>query len=305
MLLRFAKLAGGLRLLIAEVAPLVVVSAASLSARGAAYLVGFSLGSIVTGFLPIILTLISISGVFGSASTEECDNYYAEIKRVDDLNRQLMVEYEPIYQAWLDGLYKSYTIAAAALFLSATQQSQTICANEPEFRSCVVCGGGGLQGYTCVVATCSPQADCQEREFNRLNSGLIPPVPPPQPDFYNYDNISTPPDCPPNKKVWLQTMWASPSEFASQSKGCFLIGYSYSILDGLKIEYNPFKLPESFLISQALPNQVVFGDRFRGLDDKDWKNLESSAGWDKGYWVAEHTDVECRGWRPGWSNKVK
>ncbi len=114
----------------------------------------------------------------------------------------------------------------------------------------------------------------------------------------------TPPNCN-GKKVWLQAIWASPSEFVSQSKGCFLIAYSYDKVDGLKVEYNPFKIPEPFLKSRALPWQVVRGDKFKQLRDDEWKNLESNNNWDKGYWVAENTDSECRGWRPGWSRKTR
>jgi hypothetical protein len=50
---------------------------------------------------------------------------------------------------------------------------------------------------------------------------------------------------------------------------------------------------------------LVAGNRFRNLKDNEWKNLETVQGWDKGYWAAEQTDVECRGWNPGWSRKVK
>jgi hypothetical protein len=46
MLLRFAKLAGGLRLLIVQFAPIVASSTGLLSVRTAAYVVGFTLGSI-------------------------------------------------------------------------------------------------------------------------------------------------------------------------------------------------------------------------------------------------------------------
>jgi len=55
-----------------------------------------------------------------------------------------------------------------------------------------------------------------------------------------------------------------------------------------------------------LPHLLVFCKKFRGLNSSDnWKDLESVQGWDKGSWAAERTDVECRGWRPGWTNKVK
>ncbi|MEG4971046.1 hypothetical protein QUB17_33495 [Microcoleus sp. B5-C4] len=230
MLLRFAKLAGGLRLLIAEVAPLVVVSAASLSARSVAYLVGFSLGSIAVTLWPIVAVLVTIAGIINPASQEECDNYYAQVAAISQRNSEALMKAH--YDCWAN------------------------------------------------IGECT--------EFN-VSWETIP---------------CTPPDCD-GKKVWLQTIWASPSEFASQSKGCFLIAYSYEEIDGLKIEYNPFKIPESFLISRALPHQVIAGIKFKQLKDDEWKDLESVSGWDKGYWSAEFTDVECRGWRPGWSNKVK
>lgn len=41
MLLRFAKIAGGLRLLITEAGPIVATSVGLLSARSVAYFVGF------------------------------------------------------------------------------------------------------------------------------------------------------------------------------------------------------------------------------------------------------------------------
>jgi hypothetical protein len=49
----------------------------------------------------------------------------------------------------------------------------------------------------------------------------------------------------------------------------------------------------------------VKGDRFRNLEQPNWKNLESVEGWDKGYWIAESVDPECRGWRPDYSHKIK
>lgn len=115
----------------------------------------------------------------------------------------------------------------------------------------------------------------------------------------------TPPNCSAAKKVWLQAIWASQSDFATETKSCFLIGYSYDNVDKLKIEYNPFKLSEPFLKSRSADTNLIAGNRFTKLNDPDWKNLESMIGWDKGYWAAEQTDVECRGWNPGWSRKVK
>jgi hypothetical protein len=64
MLLRFAKIAGGLRLLITEAEPVIATSVGLLSARSVAYLVGFGLGSIVSCWLPIVALLVSITVFF-------------------------------------------------------------------------------------------------------------------------------------------------------------------------------------------------------------------------------------------------
>jgi hypothetical protein len=51
MLLRFAKTAGGLRILVSQAAPIVATSVGLLSARTAAYFVGFGLVALlVFGF---------------------------------------------------------------------------------------------------------------------------------------------------------------------------------------------------------------------------------------------------------------
>jgi len=138
LLFKAAKLAGGLRLLIATSAPLVVSSAALLSVRTAAYLAGAALGSIGVTLWPIVVTLIGISGIFGEFS-QECDDLWAEVRRY-----RLANEPFPGSVDWVDPGC-TYTI-----------------------------------GLHC--------------------SGV--------------------------KKVWLQTIWASQSEFATQTKSCFLIGYS-------------------------------------------------------------------------------
>jgi hypothetical protein len=236
MLLRFAKLAGGLRLLIAEVAPLVVVSASLLSARSVVYFVGFTLGSILSIWFPIVVTLVTIAGITAPANQSECDAYYAQVNLIVQRN----------YQRWNQAFYDCY------------KDNSWGCAWDDSWDDGVV----------------------------------WEPIP------------CTPPNCN-GRKVWLQTIWASQSNFGSQPKGCFLIAYSYNDTDGLKIEYNPFKLPVSFLRQRALPHQVVKGNRFKQLSDKEWKDLETVQGWDKGYWSSEFTDIECRGWRPGWTLKVK
>jgi hypothetical protein len=305
MLLRFAKIAGGLRLLITEGGPIVATSVGLLSARTAAYLVGFGLGSIVSSWLPIIVLLVSITGFFDAdANTPECEAYRAQMRAIDDANRAAFASWQTLNKAYIEGPYKNYLLAAQALALRSAQQSKATCANQPESRPCVVCGGGGIQGFSCVSTTCWPRNECQEREFTRLNTGLTVPTPPNPPLIQTYPACSSP-DCSPGKKVWVQVLWSSPSSNFSDPKGCFIVAYSQDAPTlPPNIEYNPF-LPEQFVQSRAISYYLVDGDRFRGLQDNDWKNLESVSGWDKGYWKSEQTDPECRGWRPGWSRKIK
>jgi len=305
MLLRFAKIAGGLRLLITEAAPIVATSASLLSLRSAAYLVGFGLGSIASIWLPIIATLISITGLFNAGSnTPECEAYRAQMRSIDNANRAAYAAWQVVNKAYIDGPYKNYLLAAQALALSAAQQSKAMCASQPESAPCVVCGGGGIQGITCVSSTCWYRADCESQKFKELNTGLTVPTPPPPPAFQTYPACSAP-NCPPGKKVWTQVIWGSPSGNFSDAKGCFVVAYSQDAPTlPPKVEYNPF-LPKVFVESRALSYYLVNGDRYRGLQDNEWKNLESVQGWDKGYWRSEVTDPECRGWRPGWSRKIK
>jgi hypothetical protein len=125
-----------------------------------------------------------------------------------------------------------------------------------------------------------------------------------QPQLQTYPACSSP-NCPPGKKVWVQVVWAWPSGNFSDPKGCFIIAYSQDApTRPPNIEYNPL-LPERFVRSRAISYYLVDGDRFRALQDNGWKNLESVSGWDKGSWKSEQTDPECRGWRPGWSRKIK
>ncbi|MEG4453840.1 hypothetical protein [Microcoleus sp. N9_A1] len=314
MLLRYAKLAGGLRLLIATAAPLVVTTVSTISIRSGLYIIGFGLGSILSVWLPVVALLVSVTGAFNSFSNNsECEDYRAEMARIEAINLQIMEAYRISYQAWSDGPYKSYLVAAQALALSAAEQSKVTCASEAESVSCIVCGGGGIQGLTCVTSTCYPRNNCESREFERLNTGLSEPFPPLYPELLSFSpssggcgsSDSPGMDCPAGKKVWLQVVWGSPGGKASDSKGCFLIAYSQDTYNvPVEIEYNPY-LPAPFVTERALSYYLVKGDRFRGVSSTDWKNLESVSGWDKGYWIAENVDPECRGWRPGWSRKVK
>lgn len=286
MLLRFAKLAGGLRLLITETAPLVGTSISVLGARAAAYLVGFGLGSIASVWLPIVSVLISITGLFGLFSdSSECESYRAQIAEIDARNASILTAYEKEYIVWEQTIYRPY--------MEDNSKNHEICS-----------GLWKIEGY----GTYNPYSLCIETVTSQIR--LNAPQPPPFPSslLISYPcagGSGAGPDCPAGKKVWLQVIWGSPAGNFSDSKGCFLIGYTQDAPDlPVEIEYNPF-LPEEFIKSRPLSYYSVKGDRFRELNNSNWKNLESVQGWDKGYWIAESVDPECRGWHPGWSRKIK
>jgi hypothetical protein len=306
MLLRFAKIAGGLRILITEAGPIIGTSIGLLSARSIAYVIGFGLGSIVSGWLPIIAVLISVTGFFNPGSnTPECEAYRAQMRAIDDANRSAFAAYQVLYKSYVDGPYRNYLLAAQALALSAARQSKSMCADQIESRSCIVCGGScGLGRSCCVETTCYPRGECESRNFIRLNTGLNMPAPPSPPSVQTYPACSAP-NCRPGKKVWTQVLWASPTGNFTDPKGCFIVAFSQDAPSlPPKIEYNPF-LPKAYVETRPMSYYLVNGDRYRGLQDNTWRNLESVDGWDKGYWRSEQTDSECRGWRPGWSKQVK
>lgn len=263
-----------------------------MSARSIAYFVGFALGSIGVGWLAIIAALVVATGFFNAgANTAECEAYRAQMRAIDNANRIAMANYQiasgPFIAAariWGDRYY------AARLTLFVTYRDR--CVVTCNFDTIgFLCSGCMQSTYTMIETEARAAAGSQ-------------PVPPPQPILQTYPACSSP-NCRPGKKVWVQALWASPTGNFSDSKGCFLVAYSQDAPTlPIKIEYNPF-LPEAFVRSRAISYYLVDGDRFRGLVDNDWKNLESVTGWDKGYWRAEQTDSECRGWRPGWSRKVK
>jgi len=301
MLLRFAKIAGGLRLLVTEAAPLVATSVGLLSARTAAYLIGFGLASIVSSWLPIIALLVSVTGFFNAGSNSaECEAYRAQMRAIDEANRALMASYQTIYAPYL--------VAANAY----NERYMSILTRlSPSFNAVEICV------YECAE-TCGPRSHsscgflcwgCMQRVsrdfYDAVNAAAgNPPIPPPPPAYQSYPACSSP-DCLPGKKLWTQVLWASPGGNASEPKGCFIVAYSQDAPTlAPKVEYNPF-LPVKFVESQAISYYLVDGDRYRGLQDSQWKNLETVEGWDKGYWRSESTHPECRGWRPGWSKIVK
>jgi hypothetical protein len=302
MLLRFAKVSNGLRLLVSTVAPLVITSASLFSLRTAAYLVGFGLSSILSIWFPIIATLVSLTGAFNSGTdTTACDAYRAEMRRIAQHNEALAaawaVQYEayrPSYEAWI----VARQAHSDAVYNSGRNACEQICAKTP---ICTI-DDGDTCGFSCYYCW---------RNLADLVDRTSPPMPEPPP-YPNYlvpnrseCGSTIPPDCPEGKKVWLQVFWASPRGNASDAKGCFIVAYSQDSRDlPPVIEYNPF-LPEAFVKRQALNYDLIVGDKFAGADSTAWRDLDSVSGWDKGYWSAEGIDTECRGWRPGWSLKVK
>jgi len=301
MLLRFAKIAGGLRLLVAEAAPIVATSLGLLSARSAAYLVGFALGSIASSWLPILALLISVTGFWGSgANTAECEAYRAQMRAIDAANRALAAQYQISYAPFIV-LANAYSARRMQLINSLAPSFNSLeickaeCAERCSWNSHSTCG---FLCWGCMQRV--------QRDFWAAVDAAAgnPPTPPPPPAYQSYPACSSP-NCPPGKKVWTQVLWASPGGNTSDPKGCFIVAYSQDAPTiAPKVEYNPF-LPKLFVEAQAISYYLVDGDRYRGLQDSEWKNLETVQGWDKGFWRSEHTHPECRGWRPGWSKIVK
>jgi hypothetical protein len=302
MLLRFAKIAGGLRAVIFQTSPLIATSVGLLSARTVAYSVGFFLANIASSWLPIIALLISVTGFFNAGSNSpECEAYYSQIRAIDESNRVAFAAYQLSLAPYLE-LLKAYNanVLRTSLRIAASfaDKCTDICnyensrCREDSHSSC------GFGCYGC-------QRDAQTQYEIALNTiAGNPPSAPPPPPYQTYP-ACTAPNCPPGKKVWTQVLWASPNDRFIDAKGCYIIAYSQDAPTlPVKVEYNPF-LPDLFVESRAISYYIVNGDRYRGLKDDDWKNLESSSGWDKGYWRSEFTDPECRGWRPGWSRPVK
>jgi len=297
MLLKFAKVAGGLRILITEAGPIVGTSIALLSARSVAYLIGFGFGSIVSAWLPIVAVLISVAGFFDAGSnTPECEAFRAQMRSIDAANRAAMAAYQLASQPYILAS-KAWSNRYFAFFSTATGYGDICgpppnCAPPNDYSSCGFIHSG-----------------CMRSESDRLYSDArkaagSAPVPPPNPQLQTYPACSSP-NCPPGKKVWTQVLWASPTGNFTDPKGCFIVAFSQDAPTlPPKIEYNPF-LPKSYVGTRPISYYLVDGDRYRGLQDNDWKNLESVQGWDKGYWKSEQTDPECRGWRPGWSIKAK
>jgi len=302
MLLRFAKIAGGLRLLVVEAAPIVATSVGLLSARSAAYLVGFALGSIASSWLPILALLISVTGFWGAGSnTAECEAYRAQMRAIDTANRALAAQYQIIYAP--------FVVAANAYYARRMQAAKSL---ESSFNSLEICKthcavdcSGASRDSVCGFLCWGCMQDVQRKFWEAVDAAAgTPPTPPPPPTYQSYPACSSP-NCPPGKKVWTQVLWASPGGNASDPKGCFIVAYSQDAPTiAPKVEYNPF-LPKLFVERQAISYYLVDGDRYRGLKDNEWKNLETVQGWDKGYWRSEQTHPECRGWRPGWSKIVK
>ena len=299
MLLRFAKVAGALRYLITEAGPIIGTSIGLLSARSVAYIIGFALGSIVSSWLPIVAVLISVAGFFNAGSnTPECEAYRAQMRAIDDANRAAFAAYQIAskpYIAMSIARSEKYLAALKSLHAQNPEECTAICDADVGYPGCESCG---FMCYYCLRSRV-------ERIYKEADAQAGPPIQFPSPPNYQTYPACSAPNCPPGKKVWTQVLWASPSGNFTDTKGCFIVAFSQDAPTlPPKIEYNPF-LPKVFVESRALSYYLVNGDRYRGLQDNTWKNLESVEGWDKGYWRSEQTDLECRGWRPGWSKQVK
>jgi len=295
MLLRFAKIAGGLRILVEEAAPLAVTSISLLSARSVAYIIGFGLSSIISSWLPIVTLLISVTGFFNAgSSTPECEAFRAQMRGIDDANTLALEQYQKLLEPYLIENRKCNDMLATYY---RTAQSATA----GQLASC-----GGYEDIVCTSLGCYDPNEACRKAIDRSIRDSAPkcPPPPPSPELLTYPACSSP-DCPPGKKVWTQVLWASPTGNFVDSKGCFVVAFSQDAPTlPVNVEYNPF-LDVEYVKSQAVSYYLVKGDKYRGLQDKEWKDLESVEGWDKGYWRSESTATECRGWRPGWSKQVK
>src|SRR4028119_38681 len=196
MLLRFAKIAGRLRILITQAGPIVGTSISLISPRLVAYVVGFGLGSIVSSWLPIVALLISVTGFFNAgADTPECEAFRAQMRAIDAANQAALASWQITYKAFLDGPYATYQAQAQALAASSRASAISTCSGQPESVFCVVCGsvaGSGSFGPSCVSTTCNRRAECESREFQRLNTGLNPPTFPPYPNLQTYPACSAP-----------------------------------------------------------------------------------------------------------------
>jgi hypothetical protein len=226
------------------------------------------------------------------------------MRAIDNANPVAMANYQRIYKSFLEEPYKSYLIQAQQLAIDAARSASTSCSGLPESGSPLSCAVYTHNNNGAAYYTVYPSSNCESVAVKKITDYLQPPNFPLLPQLQIYPACSSP-NCPPGKKVWVQVLWASPSGNFSDPKGCFIIAYSQDAPTlPPKIEYNP-SLSEQFVRERAISYYLVDGERFRALRDNDWKNLESVSGWDKGYWKSEQTDSECRGWRPGWSRKIK
>lgn len=305
MLLRLAKIAVGLRFLIAQAGSIIGASIGLISARSIAYVIGFGLGSIVSSWLPIVAILISVTGFFNAGSnTPECEAFRAQMRAIDTANKATIASWQILNKAFIDGPYKNYLVQAQQLSITATNSAKATCASLPESEERLGCDPYTHNNKGCSYYLAYPRSDCEGKERQKILATLQPPTFPPFPTLQTYPACSSP-NCPPGKKVWTQVIWGSPSGNFTDAKGCFIVAFSQDAPNlPPKIEYNPF-LPKSYVETRPISYYLVDGDRYRGLQDSTWKNLESVQGWDKGYWRSEQTDSECRGWRPGWSRKIK
>lgn len=247
------------------------------------------------------MSLVALTGAFGgSTDTSVCDAYRAEIKGINERNAIKIAECERLYQIYAP-IAQAWYVSYIAYMNSASEAHKDDC-NIPCSIVCTPDSGSSC-GFSCY--------GCRRDVQYQIDAGApVMPEAPICPELETWGSSDgcgseTPPDCPPGKKVWLQVLWGSPGGKASDAKGCFIVAYSQDSADlPSVIEYNPF-LPIPFVNNQAMDYNSVIGNKLAGIDTTLWEDLDSTKGWDKGYWAAESVHPECRGWRPGWSLKIK
>jgi hypothetical protein len=215
MLLRFPKIAGGLRLLISEAGPIVATSVGLLSARSVAYFIGFGFGSIASIWLPIIALLVSVTGAFNAgANTPECEAFRAQMRAINNANRIAIANYQIASQPYIvasRAWYERYSLALTSLY--RVFQASGGCIS--------ICDSDSI-GFLCSYCIRSNQERIYREAADTAGSVSVPP---PHPQLQTYPACSSP-NFSAGKKLWAQLLWGSPSGNFSDSKGCFIVAYS-------------------------------------------------------------------------------
>lgn len=194
MLLRFAKVAGGLRLVITQAGPLIATSVGLLSARSVAYFVGLGLGSIVSSWLPIVALLVSLTGFFGAgANTPECEAYRAQMRAIDNANRAAMAAYQVASQPYIlasRAWSERYSLALNSLWQAFQSSGGCTAICEADV------GDHDSAGFLCYHCMRSNQERIPRKAAEQAGSVPVPPSPP---NLQTYPACSSP-NCPRAKK---------------------------------------------------------------------------------------------------------